>query len=342
MSHKLDGVYSMHYQPHLAGGQPRFRANPSKDHKLNVYNMFWRVLTELSLNRFKWSNLPDSVDERFLELTLLRQGGALFFEYADPAPDPVAGPRFAPRFLVQPFTSVGRPNHYDNPTAFRVQSHTLVGGTYTPHQAVPIWGNYLRTPDQDIISVYTHRLTELDVTIDVNTRNMRHPKLLVMDQDTRLSVVNFDRQVDEGVPTIKIAPHMDPNQFIATSLDMSTHHETIPGLLASKGKVWNDALMMMGVPTVNQDKKERMITGEAETGKDQAEVIRNIALNSRKQACEQINDLFGLDLAVEWRSDEEQLHLVSAYSDILGLGDDVVDEAPAPLDTPRKEVEDRG
>src|SRR5699024_8917253 len=131
---------------------------------------------------------------------------------------------------------------------------------------------------------------------------------------------------------------MDPNQFIASTVDMSTHHETIPGLLASKGKVWNDALMMMGVPTVNQDKKERMITGEAETGKDQAEVIRNIALNSRKQACEQINDLFGLDLAVEWRSDEEQLHLVSAYSDILGLGDDTVEETP--LD--QEEEEDRG
>lgn len=319
MSKKLDGVYSMFYQPHLAGGQPRYREMPASDFKLNVYNMFWRVLTELSFNRFKWKHLPASVDERFLELTLLRHGGALFFQYHDPEPDPVTGPRFEPRFLVQPFTSVGPPNHYDNPTAFRVQSHTLIGGTYTPRQAVPIWGNYLRTPDMDIISVYTHRLTELDVTIDVNTRNMRHPKVLVTDQDSRLSIVNFDRQVDEGVPTIKVAPHMSPQEFIATTLDMSTHHETIPGLLASKGKVWNDALMMMGVPTVNQDKKERLITGEAETGKDQAEVIRNIALNSRKQSCEQINELFGLNIEVEWRSEEEQLHLVSAYTDALGI-----------------------
>lgn len=36
-------------------------------------------IKELAISRFKWNNLPDTVDERFLELTLFEQGMAVFF-----------------------------------------------------------------------------------------------------------------------------------------------------------------------------------------------------------------------------------------------------------------------
>ena len=315
---RLDGVFNEFYDTHLAGGKPRYRSSPAKTRKQAVYNMYWRVLTELSLNRFKWYGLPSSVDERFLELSLMRHGKVLFFKYQDPLE------RFDPRYLVQQFTSVGELNHYDNPTVFQVQSTGGIHGTYTGKQAVPIWGNYLRYPDMDIINVYADRLTEIDTTIDVNTTNMRHPRVLVMSEHSKLTMENIDRQKQEGIPTIKVAPGVAGEDMYAT-LDMGTHHETMPGLLAAKGKMWNDALMMLGVPTVNQDKKERMITGEAETGKDQSEVIRNIALNSRKQGAQQINELFGVvdDLAVgvEWRAHDEMQQMVDMMTNMMGVED---------------------
>lgn len=276
--------------------------------------MYWRVLTELSLNRFKWTGLPDTVDERFLELSLMRHGGALFFWYDH---ESVGG-----RYLVQQFIGVGRPNHYDNPTKFRVVSDGLIQGEYTAKDAVPVWGNYLRQPDMDIVEVYTSRLTELDTTIDVNTENMRHPRILVYPEEAKMTMAQIDRQFQSGVPAIKVSTSVDPSQVFAT-LDMGNHHETMPSLLASKGKMWNDALMMLGVPTVNQDKKERMITDEAETGKDQSEVIRNIALNSRQQAAEQINRVFGeLDVQVSWRAEDEQQQLVNHFGNMLDMGND--------------------
>lgn len=299
-NNSMGGVYSAFYADHLSGGQARYRANPHKSSRVLIERMYWRVLTELSLNRFKWHNLPDSIDERFLELSLMRHGGVLFFNYRTED--------MGERFLVQQFTNAGRVNHYDNPTMFRVVSHANIQGTFTPHDAVPIWGNYLRQPDHDIIRVYTTRLTELDTTIDVNTINMRKPRVLVYPEEAQLTMAQFDRQVQEGVPAIKTSAASMPHEAY-TSLDTGAHHETIPGLLAAKGKMWNDALMMLGVPTANQDKKERMITGEVDAGKDQSEVIRNIALNSREQAVEQVNDMFGLDIAVEWRAEEEQQQL---------------------------------
>ena len=327
--HNLDGVYSQFYAAHLAGGQPRYRSSPAKTRKFAVHNMYWRILTELSLNRFKWFGLPSSVDERFLELSLMRHGGALFFKHHDPYE------RFDPRFLVQQFTGQGTPNHYDNPTKFRIQSTGGIHGVYTAKQAVPIWGNYMRTPDMDIIAVYADRLTEIDTTIDVNTQNMRHPRVLVMSEHARLTMENIDRQIQEGIPTIKVAPGVGADDIYAT-LDMGTHHETMPGLLAAKGKMWNDALMMLGVPTANQDKKERMITGEVDAGKDQSEVIRNIALNSRKQAAEQINELFaadGLGIGVEWRAQDELKAMVDQMTNLMGSeADSNGDESAAGYD----------
>lgn len=301
------------YGPHLPpSAQPRLQLGAADNMKTLIHQMYERVLTELSLNRFKWTNLPDSVDERYLEKTLMQKGKILWFWWEDPHQ------RVQGRHLVQPFADIGTPNHYGNPTQFRVHNHGGIYGTYTKHEATPIYGNYLRTPDHDIMRVYAQRLTELDVTIDVNTINMRHPRIIVMSDQSRLTMDNIDQQYQAGVPVIKVSAN-DPTQAYAT-LDLGAHHETIPGLLASKGKTWNDALMMLGVPTVNQDKKERMITDEAETGKDQSEVIRNIALNSRKQACERINAIWPeLDVDVQWRAHDEMKELLSSFETMMQI-----------------------
>ena len=40
---------------------------------------YYNRLTELSISMFEWRNLPDSIDPRFLELTLFSKGVAVFF-----------------------------------------------------------------------------------------------------------------------------------------------------------------------------------------------------------------------------------------------------------------------
>ena len=44
-----------------------------------TYAQYFKRLMELSITMFKWNNLPDTVDERFLELTLFTDGQAVFF-----------------------------------------------------------------------------------------------------------------------------------------------------------------------------------------------------------------------------------------------------------------------
>lgn len=317
----IDPVFSEFYAPHLDPSKGQLRDAPAKNLKFLSYNMYFNRLLELCANRFKWENLPDSIDERYLELGLMRTGGMLFYNHNENAE------YFGERYLVSQFINAGHINHYDNPTRFRVVNNAGLSVTrdLLPTEAVPIWNNYLRRDEFDVITFYAMMLSELIVTTNVNVKNMRRPRAIAMDEDSKLSMENFDRQLEEGVPVIKYnaASGLPSN---VSALDIGDHHETIPALLATRGKTWNEALMMLGVAVVNQDKKERMITDEADTAKDQSLVIRNIALNSRKQAAEQINRLFGLDIKVSWRSeeDEQMLHANYGFNDDL-KGDEDVD-----------------
>ena len=62
-----------------------------------TYNFYYDRLLEMSLSRYEWLNLPESVDARFLELTLFKNGLALFFD------DDVLGMLALPVIIGGPF-----------------------------------------------------------------------------------------------------------------------------------------------------------------------------------------------------------------------------------------------
>ena len=44
-----------------------------------TFQYYYNRLTELAISMFEWKNLPESVDPRFLELTLFSDGMCVFF-----------------------------------------------------------------------------------------------------------------------------------------------------------------------------------------------------------------------------------------------------------------------
>ena len=45
-----------------------------------TFIQYVNALTELATTMFEWKNLPDTIDERFMELTLFSRGSAVFFK----------------------------------------------------------------------------------------------------------------------------------------------------------------------------------------------------------------------------------------------------------------------
>lgn len=285
---KIDNVWNQHYGAHLGTLN-----NPAQDQQLLTERMYIRLLTEFSANRFKWEGLPDSVDVRYLELLLFNRALAVFYREED-----------IDDYLALPAAGSGEINMYGNPKTFTVTapgiSRTLNALDLKTEKAecVPIWANYMRIPDLDIVLLYAKKLAALDRTIEINTENMRYTKVIVADENQRLSWVNIIRQHTEGQPVIFGTRGLDMSQVSA--FDVAPHPDSVPKLITARHQLWNQCMTLLGINNSNQEKKERMVTDEVSANDDQVLTARAVALNARRQACEQLKKVFGLDVTVDY------------------------------------------
>lgn len=79
-------------------------------------------------------------------------------------------------------------------------------------------------------------------------------------------------------------------------------------LMEYKKQIWNEALCFLGINTLNQEKKERLITDEANSNNELINLNLQSYLAPRQRACNQFNEKFGLtgtdkEISVRVRSD---------------------------------------
>jgi hypothetical protein len=288
---KQDLVFENYYQPHLN----RRNNSPVQNQQSMTERMYMRILTELATNRFKWVGLPDTIDARFLELTLFYNALAVFYWDRD-----------FDRYLVLRASGAGPTNFYDNPTSFTVTGGAMINKTLGPKNCVPIWSNYLRTPDLDIVLVYSKKLANIDRTIEIASDNMRQNKLVTTTEDQRLSWVNILRQMMEGQPVIFGTRQLQMEEL--NVFDLAPHPETLPNLQVAKTKIWNECMTYLGINNANQEKRERLVADEVSANDQQIAATRAINMNAREQACEQINRMYkGLDVSVQFNLDANVL-----------------------------------
>ena len=79
-------------------------------------------------------------------------------------------------------------------------------------------------------------------------------------------------------------------------------------LIAYKKEIWNEFLTFLGINNVLVDKKERLVTDEANANNEVVNLNLQSFLIPRQEACKQFNKLFGLEgtdkeVSVKVRSD---------------------------------------
>lgn len=254
-----------------------------------TWAQYARRLTELSISMFEWKNLPDSIDPRFLELTLFGDGQAVFFK------DEVMG------FLALQCAANGNFNQYRIPTRRRAYAVNGYQKELDMSDSVIIYNNYLRTNSWLDVQMFAKRLYNLDRAIDVNANAQKTPILLLCDENQRLTVENVYMRYDGNMPVIF------GDRGLNSAMEMKTLNTQAPfvcdKLYELKTQLWNEALTYLGISTVNSVKKERLITDEVTRNLGATVASRYSRLQARKEACEQINRMFGLKLDCEYRSD---------------------------------------
>ena len=272
----------------------------------STYVDYYQRLKELALNVFEWTNLPPTVDERFLELTLYEKGYCLYFD------DLEIGN------LALTCTIGGRLDVYRIPIHRRAFATNGYNAERSKEDSVLIFNNYLHTPTDLTIRLFARRLYEIERTIDVNVKAQKTPIVMLSDEHDRLSMKNLYMQYDGNSPIIMANSglNIDSVKVLKTDAPFVADKLTI-----LKHAVWNEALTFCGIENSNNDKKERLVANEVASNYGNVEAQRNIMLNSRRQAVEQINAMFGTDIQVNFRS-----NLKTLVNDNLVEKDELIEE----------------
>lgn len=259
----------------------------------NSYLYYYNRLKELALSMFEWENLPSTVNERYLELSLFNKGCAIYFK------DEVLGD------LCLNTTSQGSYDVYGDPIKRRAYSK------YNNYQkdldntnSVIIWNNYLRVNSIDAIKFYARKLWNLDRTIDVNINAQKTPILLQVDEHQRMTAMNMYKEYDGNAPVIFGTKSLDQNAIKVLTTNAPFVSDDLYTL---KTQIWNEALTYLGISNTNVTKKERLISDEVI--RDQGGIIasRYSRLQMRRMAVDAINEMFGTDIKVSYRQDYREV-----------------------------------
>lgn len=252
-----------------------------------TYIDYYNRLMELALNVFEWENLPPSVDERFLELTLYEMGYCLYFN------DEIIGN------LALTCTIGGKLDVYRIPVLRRAYAVNGYNKMCSTKDSVLIFNNYLHTPTQLTIELFARRLYEIERAIDVNVKAQKTPTLILSSEQQRLTMQNLYMQYDGNEPFIFGDKNMDIEGIKSLKTDAPFVADKLENL---KHQIWNEALTFCGIENSNQDKKERLVSDEVGSNYGNVEAQRNVMLNARKQAVKKINAMFDTNIDVHFRS----------------------------------------
>lgn len=254
-----------------------------------TYVQYYNRLMELSMSMFEWKNLPDTVDERYLELGLFSSGCMVFFK------DDVIGE------LALNMTYQGGFDIYGEPTRRRAYSrYNQFQTTLNKDNSVIIWNNMLRTNSSLDVQMFAYRLYNLDRIVDINANAQKTPVLITCDEKQKLTMKNLYLQYEGNYPVIFGDSNLDIKSLSVLKTDAPFVSDKIYDL---KVKIWNEALTYLGITNINTTKKERMITDEVIRNQGGTIASRYSRLESRRRAVKKINKMFGLNITVDYRED---------------------------------------
>lgn len=259
-----------------------------------TYMQYFNRLTELAISMFEWQNLPPTVDPRYLELHLFKNGCMVYFN------DEVIGN------LCLDCLPNGSFDVYGNPVDRRAySSYNNYQRDLKEDNSVIIWNNYLRSNSITDIQMYSKRLYLLDRIIDVNVNAQKTPVLVQGTEKQRLTLLNLYKEFDGNAPFIFGDKNLDLNSLKCLNTGAPYVADKIYQL---KTQIWNEALTYLGISNINIQKKERLITDEVTRNQGGTIASRYSRLQARREAVDKINAMFGTNIRVNYREDFQEIH----------------------------------
>ena len=149
--------------------------------KNNLVVQSWlNRIIELALCVFEYHNVPETIDIRYLEKTLITKGCAAWFR------DDVTGALLALQGVTQ-----GQFDVYGNPRIRQAVGYNGYTRTVSDSDSVLMWNNYQRVPSYPVLLNYARQIADIERIIEVNVSGQKTPKIIQCSKDQFLSSASF-------------------------------------------------------------------------------------------------------------------------------------------------------
>ena len=258
---------------------------------LTFTDYFYRLMF-LARSVFKWENLPNGIDEKWIEKFLFSEGKCVFYENSERG------------LMIAQCIDDGNLNNYGEPVSVSPYGIDIVSESLTPGEnCVLIRNNDDMIPTSFPLKLFAYRLAEISRTIDINIRAQKTPKLLVGSNKQLLTLKNIYEKWEGFEPVIYI--DKDLNTDLAVKVLDTGAPIVFPELQKQKIEIWNECLTFLGINNANTEKRERLISDEVEANNAHIDLSAQCMLKAREKACEQINEIFKTNISVSLRREEE-------------------------------------
>lgn len=299
----------------IFGNMPIGKASSRKLAKMatdiEFINNYQRLLN-MSLNVFKWENLPETCNERFLELSLMTNGMAILANekgnYLNLAFNGGSGVNVYGEFLNGFGYGL---NGFNKEYALYIDGaetcKDVLRGSDKPHtasyNAVMCRDNITGYPYIDYIYMCALRLTRNQRAIDVVTQNLKQPMIITCEESMVKSVKETLNQRTDNVSAIISSGKLPIDSFKVwqTGADPTT----LTTLQSNFEWIQNQFYDTMGVENnPESDKKERLLVDEINANNESTQMNVAHRLEQRKLFCERVNKAFGLNISVKVANEE--------------------------------------
>ena len=244
----------------------------------------------IAMNEWEWAGLPYGIEPRHIERLLFSRGMACFFR------DPNMS------YMVLECAPGGNVNVYGDPLWYRVHGYNYQRQVKAG-DCVIIRNNLLALSTHDFVLHYVNKLAEAERTMDVNIKACKTPIVFACDDKDALTFKRIFQQVDGNVPAIFADRNLNLDSMTAFQTGVKFMGNE---LMDYKRSVESDLLTFLGQDNTPVDKKERLITDEAQANNQLIASFADLQLEAREKACQEINAMFGLAVSVKRRAPVEK------------------------------------
>ena len=242
-----------------------------------------------SLTMFEWSNLPETIPAVELEKMLQINGYAVIAEYQGNL------------YAFQAGFSGQDP--YNQPTKAIVNNPALKNNTtYTiGEDCIVIKNDDMKQGLNGIYEYYGQRLIENQITMLMTDYNLRMPfTISSSDDQTTQSAKMYLKKIIDG--SLGVIGEQKLFKALSVTPTNSKQTATFADLYGYQQFIIAQLNNTIGLATNNNMKRERLTTNEIEVNKNASYPLVDNMMKNRQQAVDAINEMFDVDISVEYSS----------------------------------------